>query len=125
VHLNIVMFRNRRLGVRRVLQVGEVLTERRGDQESVKANLLYRWRPTDDAITKHSDSIRLFDELGLHTGLSIKEIQEELKKKQKILDYLVENDIHAIEKVGALMARYYMDSDEIYSAIEQNKKMEL
>jgi len=43
VHLNVVMFRNRRLGVRRMLQVAEFLPERRGGVESVKANVLYRW----------------------------------------------------------------------------------
>ncbi len=125
IHLNVVMFRNRRLGVRRVLQVGEILTERRGETESVKANVLYRWKPTDDTISKHSDSIRLYDELGLHTGLSYKEIEQELEKKKKILDYMVKNDIHAIGEVGAIMAKFYMDEKEVVSMVEKNKKMEI
>ena len=88
VHLNVVMFRNRRLGVRRILQVAEFIPERRGDKEIVKANVLYRWRGSDDKIVKHGESIRRFDELSLHTGFSRNEINEELQKKQKVIEWM-------------------------------------
>ncbi|MBU2099852.1 type II/IV secretion system ATPase subunit [Candidatus Micrarchaeota archaeon] len=121
VHLNVVMFRNRRLNVRRMLQIAEYVTERRGNTEEVKANVLYRWKGATDTIEKHSESIRLFDELGLHTGFSKQEMNSELKDKKTILDWLVKNKIHAIKHVGRIMANYYMDKEEIIEFAEKNK----
>lgn len=125
VHLNVVMFRNRRLNVRRVLQVAEYITERRGSEEQVKANVLYRWKGATDTIEKHSESIRLFDELGLHTGFSRQEMAKELKTKKTILDWLVRNKIRTIKDVGRIMANYYMDKDEIIKLVESNQKPKL
>ncbi len=122
VHLNVVMFRNRRLNVRRVLQVAEYIAERRGETENVKANVLYRWKGATDTIEKHSESIRLFDELGLHTGLSRQEMNQELKTKKTILDWIVKNKINGMQNVGRIMANYYMDKDEIIQMVEKNKK---
>ncbi|HZX20461.1 MAG TPA: ATPase, T2SS/T4P/T4SS family [archaeon] len=124
VHLNVVMFRNRRLGLRRILQVAEFVPEKRGSQDTLKANTLYRWRPNDDAIVKDADSIRLFDELSMHTGMTYDEIKKDLEKKKKILDWLVKNDIHNVNDVGKVMARYYLDENEIVKLAEGNKKFD-
>ncbi|MEW6295540.1 MAG: ATPase, T2SS/T4P/T4SS family [Candidatus Diapherotrites archaeon] len=125
VHLNVVMFRNRRTGVRRILQIAEFIAEQRGaEQETVKANVLYRWRATGDTIGRHSESIRLFDELSLHTGLTIEEINQELSVKQKIIEWIIKQKIRGIESIGKLMAEYYMDKDKIISLMEKNKKPE-
>jgi len=122
VHLNVVMFRNRRLNVRRVLQVAEYITERRGETEEVKANVLYRWKGATDTIEKHSESIRLFDELGLHTGFSKQEMSAELKTKKTILDWFVKNKIRKTNDIGRIIANYYMDKDEIIKLAESGKK---
>ncbi|MBN2127537.1 MAG: type II/IV secretion system ATPase subunit [Candidatus Diapherotrites archaeon] len=113
VHLNVVMFRNRRLGLRRVLEVAEYIPEHHGEQDSLKANTLYRWRSTDDSIGKANESIRLIDELGLHTGLSPSEINEDLIEKKSILDWMVEQKITGIYKVGRLLSEYYKDKKTV------------
>ncbi len=122
VHLNVVMFRNRRLGVRRVLQVGEFILEKHGTgEESVRANVLYRWRSSDDKIAKHNESTRLFDELSLHTGLSKNEVLDELMEKQKILDWMVEKNINDLNSVGKVIAQYYKDRNIVNDAVSKNK----
>jgi len=122
VHLTVVMFRNRRLGVRRVLQVAELIPEKRGrGNEEIRVNVLYRWRGTDDKIVAHAESVRLFDELGLHTGLSKAEIQTELGKKKEILEWMVKNNITKVNNVGKIMAEYYMDPDSVYEKAKNNK----
>ena len=125
VHLNVVMFRNRRLGVRRALQVAEYILERRGGegQETVKANVLYRWKGANDAITKQNESIRLFDELSLHTGLNRNEIIREIDDKKTILDWMVKQKIHKVDDVGRIMAQYYMDKDAIIRMAKENKAL--
>ncbi|MEM4256974.1 MAG: type II/IV secretion system ATPase subunit [Candidatus Diapherotrites archaeon] len=122
VHLNVVMFRNRRLGVRRVLQVAEFVPEKRGTEETLKANTLYRWRAIDDTISKDSESIRLYDELSLHTGLTYDEIEKDLEDKKNILEWMVRQDIHNINDVGKVMAHYYLDSDSIVKIAKRNER---
>ncbi len=119
VHLNIVMFRNRRLGVRRILQVAEFIPERRGDKEIVKANVLYRWRGSDDKIVPHGESIRLFDELSLHTGFSRNEINEELKKKEKVIEWMLKFNVRNVIDVGRIIAKYYRDSEDVMNMVQK------
>ena len=121
VHLNVVMFRNRRLGVRRVLELAEFIPEKRGgtQKEGLTANVLYKWHPASDKIEKNAESIRLFDELGLHTGLGLTEIQQDLDEKKIILEWMIKKDIRHIQKVGKVMATYYMDRDTVIEAAKK------
>ena len=123
VHLNLVMFRNRRVGARRVLQLAEYISEKRSEtEERVRANVLYRWKPATDEITKHSESIRFYDELALHTGFTADEMQQDLKEKQQILDWLVKQRIRDITSVGRVIAEYYLDSSRILGLVEKGKR---
>ncbi len=122
VHLNLVMFRNRRLGTRKVLEAAELIPEKRGTQLDIKPNILFRWRSSDDKIVPHNESIRFMDELSLHTGLSIPEIKDEMLKKQRALEWMVKYDVHNITDVGRIMAEYYKDSDEVMEFVEKDKK---
>lgn len=122
VHLNIVMFRNRRLGVRRMLQVAEFIPERRAGKEEVKANVLYRWRGSDDKVVPHGESIRLFDELSLHTGFARSEISEELKKKEQVLEWMIKHAVHDVKDVGKIIAEYYAEPETILEKVKKNQK---
>ncbi len=115
VHLNAVMFRNRRLGVRRILQLAEFVPQKTGSGGStqLKPNILYRWRAQNDSVEKYAESIRLFDELALHTGYTASEINQNLKEKKTILDYLVREKIRDINEVGKAMAQYYSEPETI------------
>jgi len=125
VHLNLVMFRNRRLGKRRILEAAEFIPEKRGNQLDIKANVLYRWRSSDDRIVTHNESVRFFDELSLHTGLSIPEIRSEMEDKRKILEWLIKFDVHNVNEVGRITAQYYQDKEEVMKLVEKNKKPDL
>ena len=111
VHLNVVMFRNRRLGVRRILQLAEFVPQKGGSEgrTQLKPNILFRWRGANDKIEKYAESIRLFDELALHTGLTKPEITKNLSEKQRVLDWMVQQKIRDINEVGKVMAEYYSD----------------
>jgi len=125
VHLNVVMFRNRRLGVRRVLQVAEFILEKRGgNDQSVRANVLFRWRGSDDKIVKANESIRLMDELTLHTGLSKEKVLSQISEKQKILEWMVKFKIRAVNDVGKVVAQYYKDPESVLSLVRNDKPWE-
>ncbi len=119
VHLNLVMFRNRRLGVRRVLQLAEFVPEKRGSEEVLRPNVLYRWRPSTDEIVRNAESIRFEDELSLHTGMNPQAIREEIKTKQRILEWMVSNKLHNINQVGRAMAEYYMDEEKVLAWVQK------
>ncbi len=114
INLNVVMFRDRRLGLRRIYHVGEYLVPEEG---TIKTNLLYRWNPTTDTIVKHSSSIKLFEDLSRHTGLNQREIDQNLKEKITILEYLVKNKIRDIESVGNTMREYYLDEESVLKKV--------
>ena len=118
VDLNIVMFRDRRRGIRRVSQIGEFIVSEESGRTTVKPNLLYRWDPNKDKIVEHSASVKLYDKLSTHTGMSYNEIQKDLKEKQDILNWLVKNDVRDIYNVGKSIADYYLDKESILKRIK-------
>lgn len=123
VHLNVVMFRNRKLGTRRVLHVAEFIPEKRGMAEQVvKTNLIFRWSPAKDTIKKHSESIRLFDELGMHTGMGAQELKREILEKQKVLDWMVDKKVKDVNSVGRVIGAYYNDPERVVRGVK--KKLE-
>jgi len=125
VHLNVVMFRNRRLGVRRVLQVAEFIPEKRGNEEVLKANTLFRWKAASDTIEKDCESIRLFDELSMHTGMTYDEIYKELAAKKRVLDWLVKYNVHNVMDVGKVMASYYLDPKDIMLKVDMDRRPDI
>jgi flagellar protein FlaI len=120
VNLNIVMFRDRRTGIRRTYQVGEFICSQKGNDISVDGNILYRWKPSNDKITKHNASLRLFEDLSRHTGMSLPEIDKELETRKKILLYMVKQKLRSIEQVGKLMNQFYLDPEFIIKNVLKN-----
>ena len=122
VNLNVVMFRDRRRGLRRVYQVGEYLTSESELVSEIKPNILYRWDPAKDKIVIHQTSRRLFEDLARHTGLSLTELNKNLAFKTNILGWMVKNNIRNIDEVGHVMNEYYLDSATIEKLVRGNKK---
>jgi len=117
VNLNVVMSRDRRKNIRRVHQLAEFI-DAEGEIISVKPNILYRLRPDTDELTLHNAPSRLFEDLNRFTGMSLKEIQNDLMKKKKILDWMVKNNKRTIEEVGNIMKDYYLNPEELLKKIK-------
>ena len=124
VNLNVVMFRDRRRGIRRIYQIGEFISTEETGRITVKPNMLYRWKPSTDTVVQHSPSLRLFEDLSRHTGLSQSEINKDLKIKKEILDYLVKTKLRSLEQVGDVMNKYYLDPDYVIKMVNKNKKIQ-
>ncbi|MFH1053264.1 MAG: ATPase, T2SS/T4P/T4SS family [Candidatus Woesearchaeota archaeon] len=123
VHLNVVMFRDRRHGLRRAYQVGEFVPSEEEGNSVVKPNILYRWKPSNDTLVAHSESLRLFEQLSRHTGMSQQEINKDIVNKKNILDWLVKNKTRSLNDVGNVMNKFYIDSEDIINKV--NKKYSL
>ena len=120
VNLNVVMFRDRRRGLRRTLQVGEFISGEESGQITVKPNIIYRWKPGNDLFVEHSKPLRLFEDLSRHTGLSEIEINNDLAEKKLILEYMVKNEIRKLNEVGEVIKQYYLDREKVVGIAKKN-----
>jgi len=118
VHLNVVMFRDRKKGIRRVMQIAEFEAERLG----ARSNILFRWVPELDEIVKHGESLRFFEDISRHTGLSDSEIKSELREKSKIIEFLIKNNLRSLQEFGKVMNLYYRNKELLMKAVNQNNK---
>ncbi len=116
VNLNVIMFRDRRRGLRRVLQVAEF----DADGNAAKANIMYRWLPEEDKIIRHSESSRFFEDIARHTGLSSAAIQENLDEKQRVLSWLIKHKIRDLKSFGTIMNYYYRNQELLRGAMKKD-----
>lgn len=121
LHLITVCFRDRRLGIRRIFQVSELVPPEKGTG-GVTVNTIFRWLADKDIIEQHSESYRLFEELKMHTGMSNAEISSDLKDKVKILEWLVKNKVNTVDSIGKIVSQYYSEPDTILDLVQKNKK---
>ena len=64
----------------------------------------------------------LFDNIKMFTGMTDKEIENDLAERTKILNYLVNHNIDEVDGVGRIMAEYYTDKENLMRYINQNKE---
>ncbi|MFH0835951.1 MAG: ATPase, T2SS/T4P/T4SS family [Candidatus Micrarchaeota archaeon] len=117
LQLIVVQYRQRRTGIRRTFEVAEVIP----DNDKIGLNIVYKWDAREDKLQKVGDFIRMTNELSLHTGMNSKEIIEDLREKQKSLDFMLAKQINTVDKVGRFVAWYYRDKDRILDAVSKNK----
>ena len=115
VNLNVVMFRDRRKGIRRVLQVAEF----NADQDSASANILYRWVAETDKVAKHAESSRFFEDVSRNTGMSQVEIDKNLEQKKEILNAMIKEKIRELQSFGKIMNFYYTNKEELMKQVQQ------
>jgi len=100
VSMILVQNRNRRSGKRRTLQIAEVLSN--GD-----VNVLMQFNVNTDTMEKIKQSQILIERLKLYTGMTNEELDKDLKRKVKVLTWLVKNNIDNVDDVGAIISKYY------------------
>ncbi|MCK4521823.1 MAG: CpaF family protein [Nanoarchaeota archaeon] len=120
VNLNVVMFRERRRGIRRVYQIGEFISGREENNIVVKPNVLYRWKPDSDKIVQHAKSLKLFDDLSRHTGMTLNEMNKDLLDKQKILGWMIKRKIRDMHSVGKVIREYYINPENVIRIAAKN-----
>ncbi|MBN2422556.1 type II/IV secretion system ATPase subunit [Candidatus Woesearchaeota archaeon] len=118
ISLIMIQFRNRRTGQRRTFQIAEILPD-------ASANVLLQYDPKKDTLVQIRKSKSLMETLRLFTGFSLNEINKNLKEKEKVLNYLVKNDIATIDGVGRVIAEYYTNNKNLMGYVNKNKKFDL
>ena len=123
LHLIVVQHRDRRRGTRRIFQVAEIIPSYKSDNINITPSILYKEKP-DGNIVAVNTTTRVFEALNMHTGMTMKEMEQEMKDKMKILNWLVNNNINTVNEVGKVVSEYYTNEDVVLKAIEQKKNPE-
>ncbi len=119
LQLIIVQYRDRRKGSRRTLEVAEILNQET-DNKNLSLNYLFRWKPRSDTFEKINDSIRIMEDLNMHTGMTNKDLEDDLKKKENILKWMVKHNVKDVDTVGKIMKIYYKSPEIIINASEND-----
>jgi len=112
ISMLLVMYRNRRTGLRRVYQVSELLKDGR-------ANVIMQYDIGSDKLLNANQSLRLLPELEIQTGLSSQEINQDLRDKAEILKWLVVKDVNDVNGIGKVVANYYTNKEGLMKFIRK------
>jgi len=55
--------------------------------------------------------------LELFTGITKEELQQQLLEKEKVLKWMVEQNINTVDEVGKVVAEYYSDKESLLKRI--------
>ena len=117
LQLILVQYRDRRSGVRRTYEVGEVITS---SAEMISLNTMYRWKARQDSFEKVNESMRVVEEMDLHAGMTPDEIEDDVREKKAILEWMLKNHARAVDDIGNVMGVYYKTPEIIIKAAEKN-----
>lgn len=121
--LDIIVFMTRaRLGsvdVRRVREIYEVIGVNVAERRPL-VNKLVRWVPAEDRFEFVSDRSIVVDRIVESAGMSAESIWSEIRRRQRVLEYLREKNIRYYRDVGRIIARYYRDPEGVLEEIERD-----
>ena len=117
-----VRFHSRKKGtIRRVTEIAEVSGI---EGESIQLNKLYKYDPAKDELVPTGVPSRTLNTLAHHTGMSMKEIELEIEKRKLILEWMIENGIRSIDKVGYYIRQFYIDEEGLLKKISSESSIE-
>jgi flagellar protein FlaI len=107
---------------RRIVEVAEV-AGREGDQ--VLLNTLFTYDTKIDRLNTNIMNGRIIQELASLTGFSVKELNEEISKREVILDTMMDYELSNTE-IATVIKGYYSDPDSaidlLYSLVKERAK---
>ena len=116
ISLIMIQYRNRRTGLRRTFQVAEMTPDG-------SARVLLQLDIAQDKMDKITDSVHLIGTISQLTGMNEREITQDLKEKEKVLNWLVSKNINTVDGVGRVIAEYYTKKDRLMEFVDNNKDL--
>ena len=93
------------------------------DRRGIDANKVFGWDPDDDKYVQENNSMILQDIID-QSEIKEKDIQKKLLNKQKVLNWMQEEQIKNYKKVGKIISRYYSDPSTVLEKAEQSSNSE-
>lgn len=114
----IVQFRHRAKGIRRVLEFAEIL--KTGD-----SSVYYRWNIRNDSFSQVGDIIRLSETLSMYTGLTKREIEDDVAARAQVLTWMAQKNVMNVDDSGMVVAQYYRNKSKVLQAVQDNAAFSL
>ncbi len=119
--LIITSFRQRRTGVRRVLELAEIVERQVSGTTELKTNNLFEWKPRTDTIERTiNTSQKISTKLALYSGLTTEEMAADLKEKQKVLQWMIDKNISNINTIGLTASHYYTNNEKLMQLVNDS-----
>jgi len=100
------------VSLRRTLTVSEVLGWD-SKKDDFKTHDVFSWDAKKDHY-EYTGKSQLLKEISSQWGYSMKEINQELKKRKVILDYMVRKHIRTYADVSRIILDYFSDPEAVY-----------
>ena len=107
--------------VRRITQVAELAGIEKG---VVQLGDIYLWDQDTDKIERTQYPILLLEKIAERTGITKKQVSSEVYIREKVLDYMVRNNIRDNKQVCDIFHEYHMDPNSIISRFSLQKEIE-
>jgi flagellar protein FlaI len=117
ISLVVVQHRNRRTGERRTFQLAEITPT--GDY-----NILLQFDSKTGKMKRVNQSKTVIESLQEYTGMTGKDVDNDVNEKIKVLKYLVKQNINTVDEVGKVMAEYYTNKKNIMKFVNSGKSFE-
>ncbi|RLI87212.1 MAG: CpaF family protein [Candidatus Altiarchaeales archaeon] len=105
---------------RRVTQVSEVAGI---EKNVVQLGDIYLWDKETDKISRTDYPILLKEKIAERTGISKKQLNSEIYIREKVLEYMVKNNIRDNKKVVDIFQEYHMNPSAVISRFELDKEI--
>jgi flagellar protein FlaI len=76
-------------------------------------NDVFRWDPKTDSYS-YSGRSQILERLADRTGMAMDVVQEEMRHRKTVLDYMVKKNIRKYSEVGSVIRDYYADPSKVY-----------
>ncbi|MEM4366652.1 MAG: ATPase, T2SS/T4P/T4SS family [Candidatus Anstonellales archaeon] len=114
----VVQFRHRRMNIRRTIEFAEITSTN-------EAVITHAWSVKDDKIKELAKPMRIYEQLGLYTGMSEKEIDSNIDERVAMLEWMIKNNYLGVDEVGRIVNHYYKNPDEVISLVVKDKPFDL
>jgi archaeal flagellar protein FlaI len=120
LHVIMTQYRDRLHGIRRTFEVAEVVPGT--SERKLELNYLFRWRVKTDTFESIDRSNRVFNDLNLYTGMTVKELLADLEEKRMILEWMGKNKLNSMVNVGKAMNIYYTQREDLLNAVKKGSR---
>ncbi len=120
IPLIVVMFRDRRKGIRRLSELSEVISTEIMGKARIVINKVREWDSSSNEHFSSNPSKTLTQKIKVYTGMSEEDVTKDLNDKKKVLKWMIENELSGLENVGRIISAYFLDSRTLLEMIRKN-----
>ncbi len=96
------------------------LTANEDNPNEIATNHLFQWDPDDDVHEKVGES-HVLEEIAWERGWDEEELTAELEAREKVLRYMIDNEILDYEAVSVIIHTFHKDQEHLLDQIESDR----